>query len=106
MFPNAGCLLYSVQCVEFQKQGLPHVHILLKYSKDCVLPEDIDRMISAHIPEAVEDAEIVCRFMIHLSHPSKVISNVPPSLQNPLKYCEKWKDGARVCQFGYPKSTQ
>ena len=106
MFPNAGRLLYSVQRVEFQKRGLPHAHILLKYSKDCVLPEDIDRVISAHIPEAAEDAEIVRRFMIHSSHPSNVISNVPPSPQNPLKYCEKWKDGARVCRFGYPKSTQ
>ena len=106
MFPNAGRLLYSVQRVEFQKRGLPHAHILLKYSKDCVLPEDIDCVISAHIPEAAEDAEIVRRFMIHSSHPSKVISNVPPSPQNPLKYCEKWKDGARVCRFGYPKSTQ
>ena len=36
MFPNAGCLLYSIQRVEFQKPGLPHTHILLKYTNDCV----------------------------------------------------------------------
>jgi len=106
MFPNAGRLLYSIQRVEFQKRGLPHAHILLKYSKDCVLPEDIDCVVSAHIPEAADDANIVRRFMIHPSHNSNIINNTPPSPQNPLKYCEKWKDGVRVCRFGYPKPIQ
>jgi len=106
MFPNAGRLLYSIQRVEFQKRGLPHAHILLKYSKECVSADDIDRVISARIPEAADDAKIVRQFMIHPSHNSNVISNIPPSSQNPLKYCEKWKGGARVCRFGFPKPTQ
>lgn len=106
MFPNAGRLLYSIQCVEFQKRGLPHAHILLKYSKDCVSPDDIDRVISARIPKEPNDAEIVRRFMIHPTHNSNVINNIPPSPEKPLKYCEKWKNGARVCRFGYPKPTQ
>ena len=106
MFPNAGRLLYSIQRVEFQKRGLPHAHILLKYSKDCVSADDIDRVISARIPEAADDAEIVRRFMIHPSHNSNIINNTPPSPQNPLKYCEKRKNGARVCRFGYPKLAQ
>ena len=103
MFPNAGRLLYTIQRVEFQKRGLPHAHILLKYSKDCISPNDINSVISAHIPEAAGDAEIVRRFMIHPTHSSNIINNIPPSSENPLKYCEKWKDGARVCRFGYPK---
>jgi len=106
MFPNAGPLLYSIQRVEFQKRGLPHAHILLKYARDCVLPEDIDQVISAHIPEAADDAEIVRRFMIHPTHNSTIINTVPPSPETPLKYCEKWKDGARVCRFGYPKPSR
>ena len=106
MFPNAGCLLYSIQRVKFQKRGLPHTHILLKYSKDCVLLEDIDRVISAHIPETAGDSGIVRQFMIHPFHNSNIINNTPPSPQHPLKYCEKWKDGARMCRFGYPKSVQ
>ena len=106
MFPNAGRLLYSIQRVEFQKRGLPHAHIPLKYSKDCVLPEDIDRIISAQIPEMADDAGIVCQFMIHPFHHSNTINNIPPSPQHPLKYCEKWKDGARMCRFGYPKPIQ
>jgi len=106
MFPNAGRLLYSIQRVEFQKRGLPHAHILLKYPKDCVSPDDIDHIISAHIPEAANNAEIVRRFMIHPTHNSNIINHIPPSPENPLKYCEKWKDGARVCRFGYPKATR
>lgn len=106
MFPNAGRLLYAIQRVEFQKRGLPHVHILLKYSKECTSADDINHVISACIPEAADDAEIVRRFMIHPSHNSNIINNIPPSTQNPLKYCEKWKNGARVCWFGYPKHAQ
>ena len=106
MFPNAGRLLYSIHRIEFQKRGLPHAHILLKYSNDCTLPGDIDRVISAHIPEAADDAETVRRFMIHPTHNSNIINNIPPSPENPLKYCEKWKDSVRMCRFGYPKSAQ
>jgi len=106
MFPNAGHLLYSIQRVEFQKRGLPHAHILLKYSNDCVSPEDIDHVISARIPDAPDDAEIVKRFMMHPTHSSSVISKIPPSPENPLKYCEKWKNDSRICRFGYPKPPQ
>jgi len=106
MFPNAGRLLYSIQCVEFQKCGLPHAHILLKYSKDCASVDDINHIISACIPEAADDAEIVRQFMIHPSHNSNIISTIPPSPQNPLKYCEKWKNGVWVCRFSYPKPVQ
>ena len=63
-------------------------------------------MISARIPEAADDAVIVHSFMMHPPHSSAVINNIPPSPEHPLKYCEKWKNGARVCQFGYPKSLQ
>lgn len=106
MFPHAGPLLYTIQRVEFQKRGLPHAHILLKYSSSCISPDDIDCVISAQIPEAADDAAIVRQFMIHPTHNSSIINHIPPSPENPLKYCEKWKDGARVCRFGYPKSTQ
>ena len=83
MFPNARHLLYSIQCVEFQKHGLPHVHILLKYANDCMLPNDIDQVISAHIPDKADDAEIVNQFMIHLAHNSTIINKVPPLSREP-----------------------
>ena len=31
MFPHAGGLLYCIHSIEFQKRGLPHAHILLKF---------------------------------------------------------------------------
>jgi len=87
MFPNAGRLLYNIQCVKFQKCGLPHAHILLKYLKDCVSVDDINHIISDCIPEAADDAEIVCQSIIHPLHNSNIISTIPPpkTLSNPAR---------------------
>lgn len=103
MFPNAGQLLYSITSIEFQKRGLPHAHILLKYAQDCLSPEDIDQVISATLPSDPTDAALVLKFMVHQSHPSGIINHVPPDDAHPLKYCERWINDARVCRFGYPK---
>jgi hypothetical protein len=35
MFPNVGRPVYCIHCVEFQKPGLPHSHILIKFPRDC-----------------------------------------------------------------------
>ncbi|CDO71194.1 hypothetical protein BN946_scf184845.g64 [Trametes cinnabarina] len=61
MFPDAGKLLYMVHSVEFQKRGLPHAHILLKFSQDCSTAQAIDSVISAEIPSDPEDASLVRR---------------------------------------------
>lgn len=103
MFPNAGPPLYSITSIEFQKRGLPHAHILLKYKLDCIRPEDIDQVISASLPTNPADAELVLKFMVHTSHPEGVINQIAPDNDHPLKYCERWKDGARICRFNYPK---
>src|SRR5579872_2806369 len=103
MFPNVGHPLYTISSIEFQKRGLPHAHILIKYPRDCVTPQDIDQVISATLPADREDAELVSKFMIHQLHPEGVINHIPPDADHPLKYCEKWKDGAQICRFGYPK---
>lgn len=59
MFPNAGHPLYIIHLVEFQKRGLSHVHILLKYQHDCIQPQDIDSVISAEILDDLKDADLV-----------------------------------------------
>ena len=98
MFPNAGRLLYMVHSVEFQKQGLPHAHILLKFEKDCIHPDDIDSIVNAEMPSNSEDAQLVNTFMMH-SH--------PPLSKEPSKYCQKLDgDGNRYCRFGYPHALQ
>ncbi|CAN0881721.1 hypothetical protein LINGRAHAP2_LOCUS14393 [Linum grandiflorum] len=56
--------------IEFQKRGLPHVHILVWLAKEAKLetPNLIDQMISAELPDPVEDPigyAAVTRFMLH-----------------------------------------
>lgn len=106
MFTSGGRLVYLIDCIEFQKRGLPHAHLLLKYPIDCISPADIDHVVSAKIPDDPADAELVRKFMIHNSHPARIISHQPPDAMHPLKYCERWRDGARICRFGYPKPLQ
>ena len=98
MFPHAGRVLYCIHCVEFQKRGLPHAHILIKFTSDCVHPSDIDSIVSAEVPFDPRDALLVNTFMRH-NHPSP---NRPLS-----RYCQyKLPDGTRACRFKYPRPLQ
>jgi len=98
MFPNAGRQVYCICSIEFQKRGLPHAHILIKYEKDCMQPDDIDHVVSAELPQDSSDRDIVLKYMIH-KHPSL---NRPPSA-----YCQRVDvTGNRVCRFHYPKPIQ
>ncbi|XP_074283181.1 uncharacterized protein LOC141607727 [Silene latifolia] len=65
-----GRAIGAVYTIKFQKCGLPHAHILLFLHRDDKFPEasDIDRVISAEIPDPNEHAELynaVAEFMIH-----------------------------------------
>jgi hypothetical protein len=68
MFPNAGRILYLIHSVEFQKRGLPHVHLLCKFKRDCIHPNDIDNVVSAEMPSNSADQDLVRRLMLH-HHP-------------------------------------
>ncbi|GFR24833.1 ATP-dependent DNA helicase [Trichonephila clavata] len=66
-----GCILGNVRChmytVEWQKRGLPHVHILLSL-EDKIRPESIDEVICAELPDSNIDPalyEIIRTTMIH-----------------------------------------
>ena len=98
MFPNAGKLLYIIHNIEFQRRGLPHAHILVKFAADCTLPLEIDAVVSAEMPTNSVDAALVRRFMLH-KHPA---ADHPPS-----KYCQRVDScGRRFCRFGYPHALQ
>ena len=98
MFPHAGGLLYCIHSIEFQKRGVPHAHILLKFCRDCITAAEIDAVVSAEIPPDPRDAALVRNLMIH-RHPA---SNKPPS-----KYCQRvGEDGVRSCRFHYPHPLQ
>lgn len=59
MFPNAGDRQYLIYSTEFQKWGLPHCHVLIKFTADCVSIDDIDNIVSAEVPDNDADASLV-----------------------------------------------
>ncbi len=65
-FGKMRAYLYTI---EYQKRGLPHAHILLWVAaEDKPMPDDIDMVISAEIPDKEQDPElhnIVMSQMIH-----------------------------------------
>ena len=98
MFPNAGRVLYVIHAVEFQKCCLPHAHILLKFERDCIHPDDIDAIVNAKLPSDPNDTQLVHTFMMH---------NHLPLSKEPSKYCQRLDaDGNRYCQFDYPHALQ
>lgn len=84
LFPNVGNRKYVIRVVEFQKRGLPHAHILIKFAYDCSTPEDIDACVSAELPDDPEDRRLVEEFMIHRHGP----------------YCQRQRGEATYCRFG------
>ncbi|KAL7111175.1 hypothetical protein ACP275_05G071400 [Erythranthe tilingii] len=65
-----GSFTADVCTIEFQKQGLPHAHILLWLHNDDKPknPEEIDRIICAEIPDEENDRkmyQLVEKYMIH-----------------------------------------
>jgi hypothetical protein len=63
-------LLTVVYTIEYQKRGLPHAHILLFLHPDVKHPTpiEIDRIISAEVPDLNKDPQaydVVKQFMIH-----------------------------------------
>uniref|UniRef100_I1QHE4 Helitron helicase-like domain-containing protein n=1 Tax=Oryza glaberrima TaxID=4538 RepID=I1QHE4_ORYGL len=88
-----GPVTAVVYTIEFQKRGLPHVHIILWLDKSCPLtPADIDRLISAQLPDPSIDRvgyDAVAAFMMH----------GPCGDANP--HCSCMVDGK--CSKNYPK---
>jgi len=65
-----GKIIYYMHAVEFQKCGLPHAHIIIKSTPNLLQPEDIDKVVSAELPEKNNSQqahlyELVKQFMIH-----------------------------------------
>ncbi|XP_060881727.1 uncharacterized protein LOC132953221 [Metopolophium dirhodum] len=64
IFGPSRCYMYTV---EWQKRGLPHIHLLL-WLTNKIQPDQIDSVITAEIPNKEEDQElydIVVKHMIH-----------------------------------------
>ncbi|XP_074299578.1 uncharacterized protein LOC141630708 [Silene latifolia] len=78
IFGRVRAVLYTI---EFQKRGLPHAHILLFLHQEDKFPEaaDIDKIISAEIPDPVENPVLhafdpaVERLQFHLPGEQSVV---------------------------------
>ena len=92
-------MLYKLHVIEFQKRGLPHAHILIKFERDCILALDIDKVISAEMPSDDADAALVRKFMMH--------SHREPRTDGKVNSCQKMTSSGRYrCRFNYPHALQ
>ena len=61
-----GHVVYSVSVVEFQKRGLPHAHLAVKVNPEPKIPDDIDCVVVAELPQNNEKLKaLVLKHMIH-----------------------------------------
>lgn len=89
-----GKALAYVATIEFQKRGLPHLHLLLILSKKDKqrLIDNVDDFISAEIPDKDEDPILYNLVKENMMHG-------PCGEDDPNCYC--MIDGK--CRFGFPK---
>uniref|UniRef100_A0A2N9INS4 ATP-dependent DNA helicase n=1 Tax=Fagus sylvatica TaxID=28930 RepID=A0A2N9INS4_FAGSY len=89
-----GTVIAYVYVFEFQKRGLPHVHMLLIIDENDKLrnPDDYDQIVRAEIPAKEEQPQLHCAVLKHMIHG-------PCGIQNPRSPC--MKNGK--CKKGYPK---
>ncbi|KAK9668839.1 hypothetical protein RND81_13G090300 [Saponaria officinalis] len=87
-----------VYVVEFQKQGLPHAHLLIIHKPAFKLkcPADFDRFVSAEIP-LPRNVRLRASVLKHMMHG-------PCGHMNPQCTCVTKKDSVGHCKYGYPKT--
>ncbi|XP_065679819.1 uncharacterized protein LOC136094133 [Hydra vulgaris] len=104
-----GKVVSHVQVIEFQKRGLPHVHILLHFVNADKLEtaEDIDSLISAEIPDPAVDPElfeIIKSCMIH--RPCGILNPNSPCIKGgkcTKKFPKEFNPHTVAIFNGYPR---
>ena len=103
IFGHILCFTYSV---EWQKRGLPHAHILL-WLQDKIRPNDVNKVISAEIPNPNEDQTLHNIVKTHMIHgPCGTFNFNSPCMKDgrctkryPRAFLEETQSG----EDGYPK---
>ncbi|XP_056685561.1 uncharacterized protein [Spinacia oleracea] len=83
-----------VYVIEFQKRGLPHVHMLLILDQNDKLttPDDFDKIVRAVIPDEQQEPKLYKAVLKHMIHgPCGVLNHKSPCM----------KQGS--CKKGFPK---
>ncbi|CAL8991776.1 unnamed protein product [Prunus brigantina] len=90
-----GNVVAYAYVIEFQKRGLPHVHMLVVLDENDKLnnPDDYDQIVKAEIPNQHEEPQLYNVVLKHMIHG-------PRGIQNPKSPC--MKNGR--CKRNYPKS--
>lgn len=95
-----GKIAAFVYTIEFQKRGLPHMHLLIILTSDDKIhqPEELDDLISAEIPgnHDLELRNLVLKWMIHN----------PCGDLNPNATCMVHNNGRTKCRFNFHKPFQ
>nr|XP_029145225.1 uncharacterized protein LOC112718243 [Arachis hypogaea] len=105
VFGRVAAVVYTI---EFQKRGLPHAHILLFLHKDDKFPtaEDIDKIISAEIPDKKIDPEYFDAVEKHMMHgPCGVARKDSPCMENSKcirHFPKKFVENTTIDDDGYP----
>ncbi|XP_058759288.1 uncharacterized protein LOC131632565 [Vicia villosa] len=103
-----GKVLAYMYTIEFQKRGLPHAHILifLHPSNKYPRPEDIDKIISAEVPDPLTHPRLYNLVKNHMMHGPCGLANVHSPCMKDSKcskfYPKKFQPATIVDQDGYP----
>ncbi|XP_057335011.1 uncharacterized protein LOC130673819 [Microplitis mediator] len=103
IFGEVSCYMYTV---EWQKRGLPHIHLLL-WLKNKITPEQIDDIIKAEFPDPQKDPtlfEIMKKHMVHgpcgqINHKSPCMQDGKCSKKFPKQFVSETETG----NDSYPK---
>jgi len=103
-----GEMLAWLYSIEFQKRGLPHVHILVwLVLRDRVHPNMIDKVISAEIPSSSLDPELHAIVKAHMVHgPCGALNKSSPCMKDgkcSKKFPKEFVKFTEQGQDGYPR---
>ncbi|KAK7311202.1 hypothetical protein RJT34_09186 [Clitoria ternatea] len=107
-FPDSFLTFTYLYTIEFQKRGLPHAHILLflHSSSKYPTPEDIDKIISAEIPNQDQNKDLYELVKTHMIHgPCGLANTSSPCMKNgkcSRYYPKKFQISTIVDQDGFP----
>jgi len=103
-----GGYMGHVYTIEFQKRGLPHIHILIFINRQYCLqsPEQVDQVISAELPDPQTHPRLyrlVTKFMIH--RPCGELNSSASCMQDRVcskKYPRPFNTTTTISDGGYP----